>query len=301
MAREHHLQRLAARQHGLASRKQLLALGYTRRQIDVRIADGRWRFVAPRVVDVAPASRDDLRPLHAAVLDSGAVASHRSAAALHGLLDAAPKRPQVTVWSASTPRGLHADVHRTTSLPRGDRTVVGAIACTSVARTVMDLGAVCATPELALALNRAILGRKVTIKGLARRIETPRHGWRGVAPLRRALRPYLVDKARCESDLEALLLLAVGSGELPPPVWQHGVRVGGTRFRLDCAWPAQRVFIEGDGMGAHTARGAFEGDRRRQNLLVAAGWAPLRYTWTDVSRRPRHIVRQTASVLAARS
>ncbi len=179
--------------------------------------------------------------------------------------------------------------------------MVDAIACTSAARTVVDLGAICDAPEVAVALNRALLARKVTVTGLARRIEAPMRGWRGVASLRRALRPYLIEKARCESDLEALLLVAIGDGELPPATWQHRVRVGGARFRLDCAWPAQRVFIEGDGMGAHTARGAFDGDRRRQNLLVAAGWAPLRYTWTDVSRRPRHIVRQTASVLASRS
>jgi very-short-patch-repair endonuclease len=301
MAIELDLQRLAARQHGLASRTQLLALGFTRRQIDVRIANGRWRFAAPSVLDVAPAGFDPRRALHAAVLASGAVASHRSAAALHRLVDDPPPRPQLLVATTAVPRGLDAEVRRTIVLPRGDTGVVDAIACTSVTRTLLDLGSVVDAGLLATAVNRAFLERRTTPIRLARRIDEQLCGRRGVAPLRRVLEPYLVDEVRCESDLEALLLLAIVDGRLPPARWQYWVRAQGRRYRLDCAWPAQRVFIEADGMREHTMRATFENDRRRQNALVRAGWAPIRCSWTDVRRRPGRLISETAAILAARS
>ena len=55
--------------------------------------------------------------------------------------------------------------------------------------------------------------------------------------------------------------------------------VAGQRFRLDAAYPELMIFMEGDGFGVHSQRDPFEIDRSRQNLLVLAGWLPLRFTW----------------------
>jgi hypothetical protein len=46
------------------------------------------------------------------------------------------------------------------------------------------------------------------------------------------------------------------------------VTVGGRNYRLDLAYRAERIFIEGDGFGVHSPRTAFESDRTRQNKLV---------------------------------
>jgi very-short-patch-repair endonuclease len=60
--------------------------------------------------------------------------------------------------------------------------------------------------------------------------------------------------------------------------------------------------IEFDGWRAHSSRGSFVHDRRRQNRLVAAGYVVLRFTWDDLMEQPGEVVRQirlAASRLAA--
>ena len=103
-----------------------------------------------------------------------------------------------------------------------------------------------------------------------------------------ALRSLLVERdpslAPAESDLETLLSKILRDGGLPAPVRQFEVVVAGQRFRLDAAYPELMIFMEGDGFGVHSPRGPFERDRSRQNLLVVAGWLPLRFTWRRLCR-----------------
>jgi very-short-patch-repair endonuclease len=42
------------------------------------------------------------------------------------------------------------------------------------------------------------------------------------------------------------------------------------------------VVVELDSWEYHGTRAAFERDRRRDRILVAAGWRPLRVTWRDL-------------------
>jgi very-short-patch-repair endonuclease len=87
---------------------------------------------------------------------------------------------------------------------------------------------------------------------------------------------------------------------LPEPVRQFDVTVQGERFRLDLAYPEQRLFLEGDGFGVHGTRSAFEDDRRRQNLLVLAGWRSLRFTWRQTRHEPGSVADQIARALEFR-
>ena len=52
------------------------------------------------------------------------------------------------------------------------------------------------------------------------------------------------------------------------------------------------IFMEGDGFGVHSQRDPFEIDRSRRNLLVIAGWAPLRFTWRRLCRAPVGVVNE---------
>ena len=55
--------------------------------------------------------------------------------------------------------------------------------------------------------------------------------------------------------------------------------VPGRRFRLDIAFPEQRLAVEVDGWQYHGKHKAdFTRDRTRQNLLVQHGWRVLRFT-----------------------
>ena len=98
--------------------------------------------------------------------------------------------------------------------------------------------------------------------------------------------------APAESDLETLLSKILRDGGLPAPVRQFEVVVAGQRFRLDAAYPELMIFMEGDGFGVHSPRGSFERDRSRQNLLVVAGWLPLRFTWRRLCRSPEGVVNE---------
>jgi hypothetical protein len=75
---------LAARQHGIVTRRQLLALGFGRRSIEHRVARGRLFPVSLGVYAVGWPGLNQKRQWMAAVLASGegAALSHRSAAAL---------------------------------------------------------------------------------------------------------------------------------------------------------------------------------------------------------------------------
>lgn len=51
---------------------------------------------------------------------------------------------------------------------------------------------------------------------------------------------------------------------------------------IDVAFPALMIAIEIDGFAYHSDARTFVTDRRRQNMLVAAGWTVLRFTWQDL-------------------
>ena len=104
-----------------------------------------------------------------------------------------------------------------------------------------------------------------------------------------------------ESDLEARLLRTIVDAGLPAPIPQFHVTIGTARYRLDFAYPTERLVIEGDGFAFHAGREQFENDRRRQNDLVLAGWRILRFTWRQVCAEPVGVARQIGAALGVPS
>ena len=295
---ERRLARRASKQLGLVTREQLKAIGVSRGQVARLLSSGRLVEICGGVYLLGGAPSGDLVDLVAACLATGGVASHRSAAHLHGLVDLAPSRPELIVGST---RGARQGplVHRSNDLIPRDIIRIQGIRTTNPTRTLVDLGAVVSAEVLETALERALHSRLTTFDRLVRRFfEVARCGRTGVGPLR----ALLVDRdprlAPAESDLETLLLQILRDFGLPDPVRQLVVDVGGESFRLDVAYPELKIFIEGDGFGAHTTRKAFERDRERQNLLVIDGWLPLHFTWRQLCHDPNRV---GAHVLAARN
>jgi very-short-patch-repair endonuclease len=176
---------------------------------------------------------------------------------------------------------------------------VEGIRTTSATRTLIDLGGVVTSTMLGTALERALHARLTTFERLVSRFfEVARQGRTGVGPLRILLVDRDPSLAPAESDLETHLLRMLREAGLPEPTRQFDVVADGERFRLDLAYPELKIFIEGDGFGVHSTRTAFEHDRERQNLLVASGWLPLRFTWRQLCHDP---VRVIARVVAARN
>jgi predicted transcriptional regulator of viral defense system len=133
---------LARRQHGVVARDQLIGAGITRRQVQIRVGRGSLHPVHRGVYAVGHDRISRHGRWLAAVLACGpnAVLSHRSAAALHGLLGARGC-PHVTVshTGSRSPVGIH--VHTARSLLPADRKLVNCIPVTSIPRTLLDLTA----------------------------------------------------------------------------------------------------------------------------------------------------------------
>jgi very-short-patch-repair endonuclease len=182
-------------------------------------------------------------------------------------------------------------LHRSRDLLARDIVRMQSIRTTNATRTLIDLGAVVAAATLESALERALYARLTTFDRLVRRFfEVAKPGRPGIGPLRALLIDRDPSLAPAESDLETLLLRILRQAGLPEPVRQFEVVVGETEFRLDVAYPELKIFLEGDGFGAHTTRSAFERDRDRQNLLVLDGWLPLHFTWRHLCRNPQRVV-----------
>lgn len=81
---------------------------------------------------------------------------------------------------------------------------------------------------------------------------------------------------------------------LPEPL--VNASLGG--FELDFCWPQQRLVVEVDGHAFHLSRAAVERDRHRDATLVAGGWNVLRFTWTQVTRRPDEVIAAVVAGLA---
>jgi hypothetical protein len=272
---------LAAPQHGVVSRQQLLATGVTRRQIAARLRAGRLHRMYAGAYAVGHRSRTPEAVWAAAVLAcrEGATLSHRSAAALWRLArDGA--LPAVT-----TSRGLRTPgiEHHRATLAQRDRTVHRGIPVTSVARTLADLAHVLDDDRLEQAVRDAqFAGRweeDAIRDALTRRPST-------------RLAAYLGDIAPMQTRLEHRFLRLCDRHRIPRPLTQHGHRP-----RLDFVWPQHRVVVEVDGWEAHRTRVAFQRDRATTNALLLDGFLVLRFTWEDVNRRPELVATQVRRAL----
>lgn len=133
-----------ARQLGVITRSQALEVGISPRTIARRLQEGTWVRVQPRVFRSVhfPESREQA-PL-AAVLAAGpsAAASHRAAAWVWGIQGLRSAPLEITVPAGHVPVLADAIVHPIPDLTPIHVGRVGPLPVTTVARTLVDLGAV---------------------------------------------------------------------------------------------------------------------------------------------------------------
>lgn len=296
---DHRLMQAARDQHGVVSHHQLLSLGLTPRQIDHRaagvlLAKHRGVFV---VGGAPPTWRQDVMAACLAVGPT-AVASHRAAAVLWELRGFEHAPVEVTSLRGGVPRVPGVRRHTTDVLGPADRDVRDGIPVTSVARTLLDLGAVVGGDALDGALEDARQRRLVTHPYLWRtldRLGVP--GRRGVAGLRAVLEAADPSQAPTESALEDRFLRVVRRFGHPEPARQ--VRVDNLRldFHFD-PWP---VVAELNGAKWHSSEADRRRDRRRANRVRAHGLIVCEFTWNDVRYWPYDIDADLTAAFAAAS
>jgi very-short-patch-repair endonuclease len=91
-----------------------------------------------------------------------------------------------------------------------------------------------------------------------------------------------VDQGVTKNDFEELFVSLLDSHALPRPRFNADISVGGRFFSVDCLWRRERLIVELDGQAVHGTRQAFEADRERDRLLLAAGWRVIRVTWRQL-------------------
>jgi very-short-patch-repair endonuclease len=273
--------KIASRQHGVITLRQLEAAGLSKRAAAGRVRSGRLHRLHRGVYAVGHRAPSWHGRWMAAVLacGDGAVLSHHSAAALWELLK--PIEGSIHVSTPSTSgravrRGIH--LHRCLTLPsprepspspsylhqeggRGRRLTTHRhrIPVTTVQRTIEDLDG-CVPSHL---VRRAI--RQAEHKGLH-------------------LDGFESDRTR--SDLETAFLALYRRHRLPPP--EVNVKLG--RWEVDFLWRTCRLVVEVDTWIYHRGSVAFENDHARDLDLRSAGFTVLRFTDKQLEDEPERVV-----------
>ena len=255
---------LAGRQHGVVARAQLLEAGIGAKAVEHRIRSERLHPLHRGVYAVGHRVVSQRGRWMAATLAANGVLSHRSAGALWGIRPWDGRIDITTPWRKSKRRGLL--LHRAVLAP-DEITTHDGIRVTTPARTQLDLAGVLQRHQLQQAINEA---ERLRLDGP----QTERHPTKkGTATLR-----TLAPPTHTRTDLEARFITFLNDRRFPRP--QTNVLIEG--IEVDCAWPDKRLAVELDSYEYHRSRAAFERDRRRDRILVAAGWRGLRVTWRDL-------------------
>lgn len=131
--------------------------------------------------------------------------------------------------------------------------------------------------EQALAMQAA--DRRPRFKSLVAECVLARADKRGY---RRATTLLELATGLTESPAESRLMVDIIEAGIPDPVPQFSVLGldGRERYRLDFAWPEQRIALEYDGYAAHEGRESYDLERERD--LTRRGWIVVRAAAADL-------------------
>jgi very-short-patch-repair endonuclease len=276
--------RIARRQHGVVTRRQLLDAGVSREQIRRRLLRKALLRVHPGVYRVGHRAPSVEARYLAAVLacGDGAVLCGKAAGYLWGLLKGTAPPPEVTAPKRRKVKGVrtrHARRRET------EGTTWRGIPITTVPRTLVDLSSMLSLEDLALACHEAGVKHRTTPRQvdavLAKRPNAP-----GARKLRKVMRG---DVHVTLSKLERKFLERLKEERLPLPTTN---KPAGSK-RVDCRWPEHRLTVELD----HHSRHAWELDRHREREARARGDEFRRYTRDDVYESPAQMLRELSSLL----
>ena len=270
---------LAERQHGVVALHQLQLLGLSKSAVSKRARGGRLHRIHRGVYAVGHPSLIGRGHWMAAVLACGprAVLSHRSAAGLWGLRPDNQHKSDISLPGPSARAKRAIEVHRSVTLTAEDRTSVGGIPCTTLARTLVDLGDVVNRRAVERAVEQAEVLRLFDLSEVQRAIERagPRRGTGLLSSVLKTLKgPTLT-----ASELEEAFLALSRQTPLPTPEVNAWMTLpDGSAIKVDFLWRNERLAVETDGQ---------------------AGFEPVRFTGRQVALEKEWVTR-TLLALASR-
>lgn len=285
--------RVAGRQPGVITVKQLASAGLGRMAVSERSRNGRLHRIHRGVYAVGHRGLSLHGRFMAAVLacGEGAVLSHTSAVVLWNLLKPLDGPAHVSIPSTSGRArrpGIH--LHRAPSLaepaqPSSSPTYLQQeggrggglmtthrhrIPVTTVPRTLEDL-------------TRTSLLPPHLLRRATRQAELAGHRLDGIA----------TDRTR--SDLESLFLALIERYRLPHP--EINIKLG--HYEVDFLWRRERLVVETDSWNYHRGSVAFYSDGERDLELRSLGYAVLRFNDHQLESEPERIAADVRRELAA--
>lgn len=292
---------IAERQDGVISRGQLLASGLTVQQARRDVDNRRWQTVHPGVYVTHTGPILPIALAWAAILYAGpgAVASHRTALWLCGVVDEPPSVIHVSVpGSRRVRRQSGLRVHHSRPLVvRADALCLpdGAPPRSRVEAAILDQ---CdhEKPDAAIDLVLRSVQRRLTVVPRLRAALAARARHRH----RRLIHDVLTEaqdgvasplELRFRREVEQTHGLPQGLRNTAEPRAD-----GGSTVYRDVRYRRWRVVVELDGLTTHPQEAAFR-DFRRDNAAALGGDLVLRFGWHDVVGRPCLVARDVASAL----
>jgi very-short-patch-repair endonuclease len=296
-APDHAISRVAERQGGVVARPQLVELGLSPQAIDRRVQMGRLHPMHRGVYAVGHrrVAANGRRWAAILALGGGAVVSHGTAAAAWSLRKSASRVIHVTVPDrGGRKRRAGIRVHRPEQLPPDEVTTLDGLPITTPARTLLDLAASGLHDRaLEAALDAAEITGRLDFADL-HRLLARYPGRRGTRSLKAQLSRY-GGPVDTRSRLERLVYELCDDHRLPRPL-VNTVIEGKVR---DFYWPRSRLVVEADSYRWHRSPSALNDDRERDVELTLAGYRVLRFTWEQVTQRPRYVVQAILTALRA--
>jgi hypothetical protein len=252
---------LAARQHGVVSRRQLRVLGLSDEAITVRARSGYLHplFRGTYAVGYPRVGRPERMLAAVLACGDGTVLSHGSAAELLGLWD---KRPVAIDVISPRGAGRKVDGIRRHDVPQPQPDEVETrqgIPCTTASRTLVDMAGRLGERSLRRMVEQAAVLRVLDADEIDRLLARGRR--RGAPRLRSILAPWRTEDGRLprvRSPLEARLLPVLLEAGLPRPRCNvvpladgRPVELDGRPIEVDLLWEAQRLVVETDGEQTH--------------------------------------------------
>jgi very-short-patch-repair endonuclease/predicted transcriptional regulator of viral defense system len=285
----------------IATTAQLMARGISRSRLGRLVRDGELIQLRQGVYVTASAlarSANSPGRTHAlyavaALLPTKAiaVASHESAALLHGidLLNRRKDDNSITLTRAlgspgsrSGAAGITVHVAR---LPREHKTRCYGVPVTTAPRTVADLGRSRPFINGVVAADSALHAMKATRAELDA-VLAACASWPGIEAARRVVE---FSDPRAESALESCARVIFREHALPAPELQAEL-FAERPWRADFYWPQYGTVAEADGLAKYEDTARAISQLERDKALRAAGFKVVHFTWDQLFRETDRVI-----------
>jgi very-short-patch-repair endonuclease len=286
--------RIAAGQRTMVSTEQLYARGISKRSVEYRVATSRMHVVFRGVYSYGCGDLPPLAREQGALLACGerAFLSHRTAAAIWGLVPDLPFEVEVSVVGRYRRSSQGIKVHRIKAIDRRELRLHEGLWVSTPARAMLELSGSAPAGVLARAIDEGLARRRFTPRELEDVLARNRP-CRGAARLAAILADPTAT-AVSRSEREKRLLRLIRDAGLPMP--KTNVAFG--RFELDFYWPRERLVVELDGFNFHRGPDGFRRDREKELAVRAAGLEMLRFTGDHVLKQAWMVIATIAGALA---